>query len=227
MARLLVVEDEPDIALALLTLLRRQDHQVVHAADGEAGLRAVYEHHPQLVVLDVGLPKLDGWEVLRRVRDVSDVPVLLLTAVGREEDKVRGLRAGADDYLTKPFHNGEFVARVEALLRRAGETEFASDDVVFGKVVLSASRHQVTLDGAPVAVTPQEFRLLAIFFRHPGQVLTQAQLLALVWDDLSRGGTERVKFAVLRLRKKLGWDDPHDSPLTAVRGIGYRFDPPD
>ena len=227
MARILVVEDEPDIALALTTLLRRAGHDPVHAVDGAAGLKAAYDHRPDLIVLDIGLPKLDGWEVLRRVRDISDVPVLLLTAVGRDVDKVRGLRAGADDYLTKPFHNEEFVARVEALLRRAGGTPYEADELVFGNLVLSPASHQVTVDGTEVALTPQEFRLLAEVLQHRGQVLTQSQLLALVWDDLSPEGTDRVKFAVLRLRKKLGWDDHDASPLAAVRGIGYRLDQTD
>ena len=226
MARLLVVEDEPDIALALRTLLQRQGHEVHHAADGVAGLRAVHSERPELIVLDLGLPQMDGWEVLRRIRDLSDVPVMLLTAAGRDEDKVRGLRAGADDYMTKPFSNNEFIARVAALLRRSGDASYDGTDLVYGDVVLSPARHTVSVAGSPVSVTPQEFRLLAVFLRHQGQLLTQAQLLSLVWEDSSAIGTDRVKFAVLRLRKKLGWEDPECSPLVAVRGMGYRLDAP-
>ena len=121
MARILVAEDNPDIALALAVLLRRNGHDVTRAADGEEALQVATELHPELVVLDIGLPRLDGWGVLARIRELSDIPVLLLTAAGRDEDKVRGLRDGADDYLTKPFHNDELVARVDGLLSRAGD----------------------------------------------------------------------------------------------------------
>src|SRR5256885_7581472 len=119
MSRLLVVEDDADITTALRLLFGSAGYDVVHAGDGRAGLREAYSSHPDLVVLDVGLPEMDGWQVLERLRDVSDVPVLVLTAHGQETDKVRGLRSGADDYLTKPFANAELLARVEALLRRA------------------------------------------------------------------------------------------------------------
>jgi len=225
MARLLIVEDEADIALAMTVLLRRSGHEVTRAADGPGALRAVFEVKPQLVILDIGLPGMDGWAVLSRIRDLSDMPVLLVTAAGRDEDKVRGLRMGADDYLTKPFANAELAARVEALLRRAGEAAWAGADLGHGPVILSLSRHSVTVNGEDVSTTPLEFRLLSTFLRHQGQVLTPAQLLAAAWDDPSGTGTERVKFAVLRLRRKLGWGDTETSPLRAVRGIGYRLDP--
>ncbi len=132
MARLLVVEDNPDIALALATLLQRHGHEVTRAGDGVEALRVAYDLHPQLVVLDIGLPRLDGWGVLSRIRELSDIPVLLLTAAGRDEDKVRGLRAGADDYLTKPFNNAELVARIDGLLRRAGDASWSGSDLGHG-----------------------------------------------------------------------------------------------
>ncbi|HET7821155.1 MAG TPA: response regulator transcription factor [Ornithinibacter sp.] len=226
MARILVVEDNPDIALALATLLTRNGHEVTRAADGVEALRVAYDLHPQLVVLDIGLPKLDGWGVLSRIRELSDIPVLLLTAAGRDEDKVRGLRGGADDYLTKPFHNAELVARIDGLLRRAGDATWTGSDLGHGRIVLSPTRHAVTVDGSDVSVTPLEFDLLSMFLRHEGQVLTPTQILSAVWADHSGGGQERVKFAVLRLRRKVGWDDATTSPLKSVRGIGYRLDPP-
>lgn len=223
MARILVVEDEPDIARALTALLTRGGHEGMHAADGPAALRAAHELRPQLIVLDIGLPGMDGWEVLSRLRDLTDIPVLLLTAAGRDEDKVRGLRAGADDYLTKPFSNSELVARVDALLRRAGDTEWDDEVLSYAGVVASPVSHTVSVDGTDVPVTAQEFRLLTTFLRNRGQVLSTDQLLERVWGDTSGLGGERVKFAVLRLRKKLGWAD--GSPLVAVRGIGYRLEP--
>ena len=177
-------------------------------------------------MLDIGLPRLDGWGVLSRIRELSDIPVLLLTAAGRDEDKVRGLRAGADDYLTKPFNNAELVARIDGLLRRAGDAGWSGSDLGHGGIVLSPTRHAVTVDGVDVSVTPLEFDLLSLFLRHEGQVLTPNQILASVWADYSGTGHERVKFAVLRLRRKVGWDDAATSPLKSVRGVGYRLDPP-
>lgn len=224
MARILIVEDEPDIALALQVLLHRSGHKVTHVTDGATALRAAHEIRPHLIVLDIGLPVMDGWEVLDRLRDISDLPVLLLTAAGRDEDKVRGLRSGADDYLTKPFSNPELVARVEALLRRSGEMDWDSADIAYKSVVASTSSHTVTVDGRLIAITPQEFRLLMMFLRNRGQVLSTAQLLSHVWGDTSGSGGDRVKFAVLRLRRKLGWDDTATTPLAAVRGIGYRLE---
>lgn len=224
MAHVLVVEDESDIALAIQVLLTRSGYEVHRAADGATALRAMHALQPDLVLLDLGLPVKDGWEVLERLRDFSDVPVLLLTASGRDEDKVRGLRAGADDYLTKPFNNAELAARVDALLRRSGSADWGSPELVYGPVTVSTTSHTVTVDGHEVAVTPQEFRLLCSFIRHRGQVLSTAQLLSLVWGDRTGAGGERVKFAVLRLRRKLGWADAAESPLTAVRGVGYRLD---
>jgi DNA-binding response OmpR family regulator len=224
MSRLLVVEDDPDIALALRLLLTRAGHQVAHAKDGRSGLRDAYTERPELVILDIGLPGMDGWQVLERLRDVSDVPVLLLTAHGQESDKVRGLRGGADDYLTKPFTNAELVARVEALLRRSsGAASWADEVYDDGVLRIDPSARRTYVGGAEVRLTPTEFRLLNVLVRHAGAVLSPNQLLAQAWDDPTGIGPERVKFAVLRLRRKLGWTDPDDSPIESVRGFGYRY----
>jgi DNA-binding response OmpR family regulator len=223
-SRLLVVEDDPDIALALRLLLSRAGHQVAHAKDGRAGLRDAYTERPDLVILDIGLPGMDGWQVLERLRDVSDVPVLLLTAHGQESDKVRGLRGGADDYLTKPFTNAELVARVEALLRRSAGTASWADEVYDDGVLrIDPAARRTYVDGSEVRLTPTEFRLLNVLVRHAGAVLSPNQLLAQAWDDPTGIGPERVKFAVLRLRRKLGWTDPDASPIESVRGFGYRY----
>jgi DNA-binding response OmpR family regulator len=224
MSRLLVVEDDPDIALALRLLLQRAGHQVAHAKDGRAGLRDAFNERPELVILDIGLPGMDGWQVLERLRDISDVPVLLLTAHGQESDKVRGLRGGADDYLTKPFANAELLARVEALLRRSSESA-SWDSQVYddGVLHLDPTQRRVFVSGTEVRLTPTEFRLLNALVRHAGAVLSASQLLTHVWDDPTGIGQERVKFAVLRLRRKLGWTDPDASPIESVRGFGYRY----
>ncbi len=224
MSRLLVVEDDPDISLALRLLFTRAGYEVVVAKDGRAGLREAYAEHPDLVILDVGLPELDGWQVLERLRDISDVPVLVLTAHGQESDKVRGLRGGADDYLTKPFANAELLARVEALLRRASNAaSWASQVYDDGTLHLDPVGRRVYVQGQEVRLTPTEFRLLNALVRHAGAVLSPNQLLAQAWDDPTGIGQERVKFAVLRLRRKLGWTDPETSPIESVRGFGYRY----
>ena len=225
MSRLLVVEDDPDIAMALRLLLTRAGHEVAHAKDGRTGLKDAYTGRPELVILDIGLPGLDGWQVLERLRDVSDVPVLLLTAHGQESDKVRGLRGGADDYLTKPFANNELLARVEALLRRSssGQNSWASQVYDDGLVHLDPTKRRVYVKGDEKRLTPTEFRLLNALVRHAGAVLSPNQLLTQAWDDPTGIGQERVKFAVLRLRRKLGWSDPDESPIESVRGFGYRY----
>ena len=223
--RILVVEDEPDLRRTLDKVLTVAGFQVLLAADGRTGLRAVHAEKPDALVLDIGLPGLDGWQVLARVRDLSDVPVLLLTAHGAEQEKVRGLRAGADDYLTKPYGNAELVARVQALLRRGGAATTVPDVYDDGQVRLDPNARTVLIGGTDIRLSPTEFRLLAVLARNSGQVLTPAQLLDRVWGDPTGIGPERVKFAVLRLRRRLGWADPVSSPTQSVRGIGYRYRP--
>ena len=224
MSRLLVVEDDPDIALALRLLLPA-GRTPGRARQGRPGGPARRIHRaPELVILDIGLPGMDGWQVLERLRDISDVPVLLLTAHGQESDKVRGLRGGADDYLTKPFTNAELVARVEALLRRAPAPASWADEVYDDGILrIDPAARRTYVDDAEVRLTPTEFRLLNVLVRHAGAVLSPNQLLAQAWDDPTGIGPERVKFAVLRLRRKLGWTDPDASPIESVRGFGYRY----
>ncbi|GAA3004540.1 MULTISPECIES: response regulator transcription factor [Actinokineospora] len=227
MSNVLVVEDEPDIALALRVILERAGHEVTVAPDGRQGLRALHESHPTLVLLDIGLPVIDGWMVLERIRDVSDVPVLLLTAHGMEADKVRGLRGGADDYLTKPFSTSELLARIEAILRRTEQAGGTSQAEVYddGVVRMDHRSRRVFVNGVEAEVNATEYRLLATFVQHRGAVLSPRQLLNLVWNDPTGIGADRVKFAVLRLRRKLNWS-ADDSPIKAARGMGYRYDVP-
>ncbi len=223
--KILVIEDEPDIARAVVALLERAGYQVMLSADGHAGLRMLHSARPDLVILDIGLPGMDGWNVLERIRDLTTVPIIMVTARTQEGDKVRGLQAGADDYLTKPFSNRELVARVEAHLRRATTPTEVGLERFYGDARISVDflAHEVVSDGKRVDLTPTEFRLLAVFVRHPGQVLSHDQILDLGWNDPTSTGPDRVKFAVLRLRRKLAWDDPETSPIEAVRGFGYRY----
>jgi DNA-binding response OmpR family regulator len=226
--RVLVIEDDKDIALGLRIVLERAGFQAALAADGRDGLRVFHSVRPDLVILDIGLPEMDGWTVLERIRDLSDVPVLMLTAHGHEAEKVRGLRGGADDYMTKPFSNAELVARAQALLRRshAGGPGEAQDAEVFddGSIEVNFAAHQVRVSGEVVELTPTEFRLLAALVRHQGQVLSPDTLLDLAWSDPFGIGPERVKYAIMRLRRKLGaQEETADSPIEAVRGFGYRY----
>jgi len=223
-ARILVVEDEADPRRLLRIVLERAGHEVVDAASGRAGLRAFHETRPDVVVLDIGLPDLDGWQVLERIRDLSDVPVLLLTARSLEAEKVRGLQAGADDYVTKPFGRQELPARVHALLRRRSARDVEDAPVLDGgRVRVDLVAREVQVDGTPVSLTPTEYRLLVALLQHRGQVLSRDQLLEHAWDDPMGVGPDRVKFAVLRLRRKLGFDAPAESPIESVRGFGYRY----
>jgi DNA-binding response OmpR family regulator len=222
-ARVLVVEDDEDIWEALEILFRRAGYHPQWACDGMEGLRAFEQERPDLVVLDIGLPELDGWSVLERIRHHSQAPVLLLTARGLETDKVRGLLAGADDYITKPFSNDELVARVGALLRRSPPTEDESPIFDDGSLKVNFTDHTVAVGEDAINLTPSEFRLLATLVRHAGRVLSLDQLLEQAWHDPTHTGPGRVKFAILSLRKKLGWTDLNESPIETVRGFGYRY----
>ncbi|HEX3947631.1 MAG TPA: response regulator transcription factor [Acidimicrobiales bacterium] len=219
----LAIEDDADIRQLLRALLGREGYVVSEAATGREGLRAFHETRPDLVILDVGLPDLDGWQVLERIRDMSDAPVLVLTARSAERDKVRGLNAGADDYLTKPFSRVELLARLQAIRRRQVTTSPTSTAFDDGRIRLDFVHQQVTLNGEPILLTPTEYRLLSALVRHSGQILSADQLIELAWDDPSGLAPARVKYAVLRLRRKLDWDVPEDSPLETVRGFGYRY----
>ena len=222
--RVLVIEDDADIALGVKTVLGRSGFEVTTAGEGREGLRVFHTQRPALVVLDVGLPQMDGWTVLERIRELSGVPVLMLTAHGQEADKVRGLHAGADDYLTKPFGNAEFIARVQALLRRSAGAEPSTAEIFDDGVVrMDLVAHTVTVDRQPVELTATEFRLLSVLVRHRGQVLSPVKLLELAWSDPYGVGPDRVKYSVMRLRRKLDADSGADSPIEAVRGFGYRY----
>jgi len=224
-ARVLVIEDDADIWCSLEVLFRREGYVPLWAADGAEGLRRFGVDQPDLVVLDVSLPGVDGWTVLERLRHASRVPVMLLTARGLEADKVRGFQSGADDYLTKPFGNDELVARVAALLRRSPPLPGDAKVDVFddGRVRVDFANHVVEADGRPVDLTPTEFRLLVALVRHAGEVLSPVQLLELGWRDASGSGLGRVKFTVLSLRRKMGWSDARRCPVENVRGAGYRY----
>jgi DNA-binding response OmpR family regulator len=224
--RVLVVDDDPDIRGLLAELLRRAGHEVVEAENGRAGLRVFHASSPDLVVLDVSMPELDGWQTLERIRDLSDVPVLMLTARGDELERVRGLQAGADDYVVKPFGRQELLARVQAILRRASARPAdASESYADEHVEIDFGQRAVRYDGRDVSLTPLEFKLLTAFVRHPRQVLSRDQLLDQVWGDAYGVSGDQVKLYVGYLRRKLDPNSPESAPIETVRGFGYRYRP--
>jgi DNA-binding response OmpR family regulator len=222
--RILVIDDDDDIRGLVAELLQRAGLEVEQASDGRAGLRAFHQSSPDLVLLDVSMPELDGWETLERIRDLSDVPVMMLTARGAELERVRGLQAGADDYMVKPFGRQELVARVQALLRRARTSgEERQESYADARITIDFAQRAVAYDGRDVSLTPLEFKLLSALVRHPRQVLSREQLLELVWGDAYGVSGDQVKLYVGYLRRKLDPEQPDRVPIETVRGFGYRY----
>ncbi|HEV2580722.1 MAG TPA: response regulator transcription factor [Ktedonobacteraceae bacterium] len=231
MTRILVVDDESALVDLVRSYLEREQYEVLTASDGRTALDLVRAVQPDLVVLDVMLPELDGMEVCRQLRQFSDAYVIMLTARAEEIDKLLGLTVGADDYLTKPFSPRELVARIKALLRRPRQVAGAHptstpDDAPtpqrWEDLVIDEAQHEVTLHGQPVELTAREFALLLELARHPGRVYTRAQLLERVWGD-AYYDEHVVDVHVANLRKKLEADLAHPQYIETVRGVGYRF----
>ncbi len=223
MTRVLVVDDDPTVREVVVSYLRAEGYDVSEAADGESGLTMFERDHPDLIVLDIMLPGVDGLEVCRRVRAASDVPIIMLTALGSEADRVVGLELGADDYLTKPFSPRELVLRIGSVLRRAGEAA-SPDPLVLrdsGLVVDGPSR-TVTVRGTPVTLTLREFDLLRFLVSHPDVAFTRVELLEKVWG-WSFGDQSTVTVHVRRLREKIEEDPTTPTRLVTVWGVGYRW----
>ncbi len=225
MARLLLIEDDLAIRTPLLRALRDRGHAVAAASTAMAGLQDALDDRPDLVVLDLGLPDLDGRELLRMLRAVSAVPVIVATARDDETEIVRVLDAGADDYVVKPFTAAQLDARVRAVLRR-GATAGEDTTVVVGGLRVDPRSRQVTLDGAPVELTPREFDLLHHLATRPGQVVTKRELLADVWQVPYGGADKTVDVHLSWLRRKLGESAQDPRYLHTVRGVGVRLEPP-
>jgi len=222
--RVLVVDDDDDIRLLLEQLLHGAGYAVDTAQDGRAALRVFHANPCDLVILDLSMPELDGFETLERLRDLSDVPVILLTARSGEIDKVRGFRAGADDYVVKPFGRQELLARIGALLRRAPEPTHL-EHYEDGAISIDYERRLVICRGLPVKLTPLEFRILDALVRHAGRVLSADQIVEHGWGHSAGVSRDQVKLYVSYLRKKLGQADGFQ-PIETVRGFGYRYVPP-
>ena len=222
-AEVLVVEDEGDVRRLVRVLLERAGHTVVEAANGLEALRLLDEDAPDLVVLDVAMPELDGWQTLERIRDLTDVPVLILTARAGELDKVRGLRGGADDYVTKPFGRQELLARVEALLRRRPPAD-RHLVIKFSGVEVDLDRQTVVRSGHPIDVSPQEFKVLRLFLTSSGRALSRDDILARCWGAEYEGTPRTVDNFVRSLRVKLELNAEEPRHFLTVRGHGYRFE---
>jgi two-component system response regulator ResD len=216
-ATVLVVEDEPSIGQLLRSYLQRDGYRVLWVRSGEDALVALDRQEVRIVLLDIGLPGMDGFEVCRRVRARSDIPVVMLTARDEEPDKVAGLEIGADDYVPKPFSPRELTARIKAVLRRT-HAEPPRRVLVLDDVEVRADEREVTVAGRPVELTGKEFDLLAFLLEHPGIVFTRDQLLDRVWGMAYYGGTRTVDVHVAQLRRKLGRPDV----IRTVRRTGYK-----
>lgn len=217
---ILVVEDEPNIADLVDLYLSRDGFRVLQQGTGTGGLAAIREHRPRLVVLDVGLPDMDGLELCRQLRRTSTVPVIFLTARADEVDRVLGLELGADDYLTKPFAPAELVARVRAVLRRTDGAQPA-EIVQVGAVVVDLGRQEIRVDGQPVEFTAREFALLRFLAERPGLAMSRQQILDGVWGHDWFGDARTVDVHIAQVRKKVG----AACVIATVRGIGYRLEP--
>jgi len=222
----LIVEDEVSFSDALSFMLRKEGFEVSVAADGNTGLEIFSRQGADIVLLDVMLPGISGTEVCRQLRQVSKVPIIMLTAKDGEIDKVVGLELGADDYVTKPFSSRELVARVRAVLRRQSaiaETDPGASELKSGPVVMDVDRHTVFVNGEEVKLPLKEFELLELLLRNAGRVLTRTQLIDRIWGSNYVGDTKTLDVHVKRIRSKIEPDPAHPRYLETVRGLGYKF----
>lgn len=224
--KILIVEDDLPTTRMLADALSDANYQVVVAQNGLEGLRQFYSERPDLVILDVMMPKMDGWETLRRIREFSNVPIIMLTAKGEKIDRVRGLEHGADDYLVKPFSMRELKARVRAVLRRVQMPAPSRDSVVSidgGKLTINFVRREVLVRGERASLTPTEYRLLAFLARNAGRTLPHDTILERVWGYGYAGATQNLKLYIWYLRQKVEEDPSQPEYIVNERGIGYRL----
>jgi DNA-binding response OmpR family regulator len=222
--RILVVDDAQDIREMLRDFLEPEGYDVITAGSGSEGLRALYAGQPSLVISDVSMPEMDGWLFLERMREFTDVPVIMLSALSDATGKVRGLRSGADDYLVKPITRAELLARIDAILRRMHKDGPTDAKSVYQDAVLHVdfTKHVVRVRDRAIEHSPQEFRLLAAFVKQPGAVMSPDRLMDMAWGS-SEGGPENVRVYMGYLRKKLERDHKRPELLETVRGFGYRY----
>ncbi len=222
--KILVIDDEPMTVDLISIVLERRGFEVIKAYGAEEGLRAAYRTHPDLILLDIMMPDMDGWEVCRRLRELSDVPILFLTAKDDARDRVRGLEMGADDYIIKPYDNDELVARVRAHLRRAPKPTVA-EELVFdgGNLRINFISREIWVQGKPVHLTPKEFNLLSVLARNAGRVMSRSELVGEAWGPEYGDAVESLKLYIHYLRQKIEPDPQHPTYILTSRGVGYRF----
>jgi len=222
--RLLLIDDDPTLLELLSVHLRTAGYEVLTADRGEDGIRLALEAQVDLVVLDVMMPGMDGWEVCRRLRDASGIPILMLTAKSEEFDKLRGFHLGVDDYVSKPFSFAEVTARIHAVLSRARGTADSTKNLASGDLIIDFDRHRVTVGGKVVELTPTEFRLLETLARRAYRTVPTEMLVLQVWGDSYAGEVEHVKHYIWALRKKIEKDPGFPTHILTERGFGYRFE---
>lgn len=222
--KILVIDDEEVTVQLINILLERRGYEVIKAYRAEDGLRAAYRTHPDLILLDIMMPDMDGWEVCRRLRELSDVPIVFLTAKDDVRDVVKGLEMGADDYIVKPYDNDELVARVRAHLRRAPKPSVA-EELVFdgGNFRINFISREVRVRGNPVHLTPKEFNLLGVLARNAGRVITRADLVKEAWGPEYGDAIDSLKLYIHYLRQKVEQDPQRPTYILTSRGVGYRF----
>ena len=222
--KILIVDDDETTVEILSIVLSRKGFEVIKAYRAEEALRKAYRLHPNLILLDIMMPDMDGWEVCRRLRELSEVPIIFLTARTDTEDIVRGLEMGADDYILKPYDNEELVARVKAHLRRAPQNKMV-EELVFdgGRFSINLLNREVTVDGEPQHLTPKEFSLLSLLARNAGRVLTRKELVTEAWGQEYSDAIDSLKLYLHYLRKKIEKDPDRPEYILTSRGVGYRF----
>ena len=223
--RVLIIDDDLSLLRLVRRALEKANYDVLIASSGIEGLKEMYRQQPDIVVLDVMMPVMDGWEVCKRIRELSKVPIIMLTAKSDEKDKVKGFKLGVDDYVTKPFSFAEFTARIEAILNRAsGDSHIKKPRIYSGKgLVIDVTSHEVDMDGKKVDLTPTEFRLLVVLAEGKGRIVSTESILNDVWGTSYMGETEHVKRYIWRLRSKLESDPQNPQLILTERGIGYRL----
>lgn len=226
--RVLVIDDDPRLIKLVSLGLSHAGYEVYKAGDGQEGLRELYSHQPDLVILDIMMPGMDGWRVCRRIREMSDIPIIMLTAKVGQDDVVRGLEYGADDYIAKPFSVKELLARVRAVLRRGALPLHSEEPATYRDEYLTVSPAdtRVAVRGERVEMTPTEFRLLTQFVENPGRVLTHRDLLEKVWGPEYADDVDYLHIYVWRLRQKIEEDAGEPQYILTEHGVGYRFKMP-
>jgi DNA-binding response OmpR family regulator len=222
--KVLVVDDDSTLLRFLGEFLGNQNLEVLTAPNGPIALRTAFNEHPDLVVLDVMMPGMDGWEVTSRLREMSNIPIILLTAKISEADKLRGFRLGVDDYMTKPFSFAELTARIQAVLNRVvPQTNNTRNIILFGDIVLNTDKREAHRDGRPIPLTPTEYRMLEVLAHHQGKAVSEAELMQEVWGSYRQEETTAVRRYVWLLRQKIEADPEHPKLVLTVRGFGYRL----